>query len=367
MAENPLRNTNRDSQIKREQNDLKQSVSLYDVDSAIISYLSDVVLPTLDDNGIATKIPVVYGNSERWEGAREKGLYRDQKGKIQLPIFMIRRSGVAKNDAMPMLNRHVSYQSVTKWSKDNRYSRFNLLTGTQPKYEVYNITMPDYVEVTYECMGWAAYTEQVNKIVESLNWASDEYWGDKTKYKFMSTITDYNVINELDEGNQRINRVECSINVKAYLLPERFDGEETTKKAFGVRRVVLTTETDLTANGRMETSLINPVSYNSNKDVVDYLALNNTYTQAATSIGEISFTINNIKLIKAPALLASSVTNTLTINSIGYEVKVYKNSDRLFDGTDFTASYVNNTLSITLNNGFNLTDNLVITGKFITL
>jgi hypothetical protein len=312
----------------------------------------------------------VYGNSERWEGAREKGLYRDQKGKIQLPIFMIRRSGVAKNDAMPMLNRHVSYQGVTKWSKDNRYSRFNLLTGTQPKYEVYNITMPDYIEVTYECMGWAAYTEQVNKIVESLNWASDEYWGDKTKYKFMSTITDYNVINELDEGNQRINRVECSINVKAYLLPERFDGEETTKKGFGIRRVVLTTETDLTANGRMETSLINPISYNSNKDVVDYLALNSTYTQAAISNGQINFTINGIKFISAPPLLAGSVTNTLDINSIGYEVGIYKNTTKLTQNTEFAVvSYTNNVLSLEFIGGenYDINDNLIVTGKFITL
>jgi hypothetical protein len=369
MAENPLRNPNRESQIKREQNDLKQSVSLYDVDAAIIGYLSDVVLPTLDDNGIATKIPVVYGNSERWEGARRNGHYRDQKGKIQLPIFMIRRSGVAKNDAIPVLNRHVSYQGVTKWSKDNRYSRFNLLTGTQPRYEVYNITVPDYVEVTYECMGWAAYTEQVNKIVESLNWASDEYWGDKTKYKFMSTIADYNVINELDEGNQRINRVECTINVKAYLLPERFDGEETTKKGFGIRRVVLTTETDLTANGRMETSLNNPLSYNANKDVVDYLALNTTYTEAASTNGQTNFTINGTKLITAPALLAGSVTNTLTINTVGYEIAVYKNSTKLTQGTNFTATYSNNTLSLVFIGGtsYDTSDNLIITGKFITL
>ncbi len=367
MPENPLRNSNREAQIKREQADLKQSVSLYDVDSAIIGYLSDVVLPTLDDNGQSVKIPVVYGNSERWDGARLNGVYRDQKGKIQLPIFMIRRSGVAKNDAIPVLNRHVSYQGVTKWSKDNRYSRFNLLTGNQPKYEVYNITVPDYVEVTYECMGWAGFTEQVNKIVESLNWASDEYWGDKTKYKFMSTITDYNIINELDEGNQRINRVECTINVKAYLLPERFDGEETTKKGFGIRRTIFTTETDLTANGRMETSLVNPLVYNSNKDVVDYLALNSTYTDVAVSNGQLTFAINDIKLIKAPALLVGTVTNTLTIDTIGYEIKVYKNTTRLYEGTDFTATYTNNVLSITFNNGFSLTDNLVITGKFITL
>lgn len=369
MAENPLKNPNREAQIKREQADLKQSVTLYDIDAAIISYLSDVVLPTLDDNGQSVKIPVVYGNSERWEGARLNGIYRDKKGKIQLPIFMIRRSGVAKNDAIPVLNRHVSYQGVTKWSKDNRYSRFNLLTGAQPKYEVYNITVPDYVEVTYECMGWAGYTEQINKIVESLNWASDEYWGDKTKYKFMSTITDYNIINELDEGNQRINRVECTINVKAYLLPEKFDGEETTRKGFGVRRTIFTTETDLTANGRMETSLVNPLAYNSNKDVVDYLALSGTYTQAAVSNGQTTFTINSIKLITAPPLLTGTVTNTLTVNSIGYEVSIYKNATKLTQSTHFTATYTNNSLVLTFIGGttYDTTDNLVITGKFITL
>ncbi|CAB4143073.1 hypothetical protein UFOVP449_113 [uncultured Caudovirales phage] len=369
MAENPLRNPNREVQIKRNQNDLKQSITLFDIDTAIIGYLYDVVLPTLDDNGQSVKMPVVYGNSERWESARLNGYLRDQKGKIQLPIFMIRRSGVAKNDSMPILNRHVSYQAVTKWSKENRYSRFNLLTGAQPRYEIYNITVPDYVEVTYECMGWAAYTEQVNEIVESLNWASDEYWGDKTKYKFMSTITDYNIINELDEGNQRINRVECSINVKAYLLPERFDGEETTKKSFGVRRVILTTEVDLTANGRMESQLVNPSQYNANKDVVDYLALNTTYTEAATSNGQTNFTVNGIKLITAPPLLTETVINTLTVNSVGYEVGIYKNATKLIQDTHFTATYVNNVLSLTFIGGtnYNTTDNLVITGKFITL
>ena len=134
----------------------------------MMSYLEDTVLPQLDDNGKAVKIPVIYGNSERWEGARKKGILRDQKGKIQLPIFMIRRSSVTKDEAMSSPNRHLHYQSVKRWSKDNRYSRFALLGNTEPKYKVYNITMPDYVEVTYECMGWANFTEHLNQIVESL-------------------------------------------------------------------------------------------------------------------------------------------------------------------------------------------------------
>ena len=186
MAENPLRNTNRINQTKADSTDVKQSVSLYDVDYAIMTYLQDVVLPTLDENGTAVKIPVVYGNSERWNGARREGVYRDKKGQLQLPIMMIRRTSISKDESMPMLKRHTFYPTITKYSKDNRYDLFSILTKKAPKLEIYNITVPDYVEITYECMGWTAYTEQLNEIVESLNWASEEYWGDKKKYKFLS-------------------------------------------------------------------------------------------------------------------------------------------------------------------------------------
>jgi hypothetical protein len=366
MAENPLRNTNRINQIKSDSNDVKQGITLYDVDYAIMTYLQDVVLPTLDENGTAVKIPVVYGNSERWVGARMDGVYRDGKGRIQLPIMMIRRSGVTKNDAIPMLNRHVSYQTVTKWSKDNRYSRFNLLGNQEPKYKIYNITMPDYVEVTYECMGWANFTEHLNQIVESLTWASDEYWGDKTKFKFNTTITDYNIINEVNDGSERINRVEFSLNVKAYLLPEQFDGENTTKKGFSSKAIIFSTETDLTGNGRLENLLLNPTDYNSNKDMIDFLSLNNSIIQSPVTNDTITF--SDIKLIKAPGILASVISGNLTIDGIDYDVKVYKDSTRLNQGTDFDVLYSDNGLTINFT-GTSVTtsDNVTISGKFITL
>jgi len=364
MAENPLRNTNRINQTKSDSNDVKQSISLYDVDYAIMTYLQDVVLPPIDENGQSIKVPVVYGNSERWEGARRNGVYRDGKGRIQLPIMMLRRTSVAKNDAMPMLNRHVSYQTVTKWSKDNRYDHFSLLGNTQPKYKIYNITMPDYVEITYECMGWANFTEHLNQIVESLTWASDEYWGDKNKFKFITTISDYNIINEVNEGTERINRVEFSLNVKAYLLPEQFDGEKTTKKGFSSKAIVFSTEVDLTGNGRMENFLLNPTNYNANKDVVDFLSINNTVTQSPITNNTITF--SNIKLVKAPGLLASVISGELTINSIDYDVKIYKNSTKLIQNTDFNVTYVDSTLTIDFT-GTNVitTDDVTITGKFI--
>ena len=135
MSVNPLKpNLNRGNEIKSTKSDLKQSISLFDIDYAMMSYLEDVVLPTLDNNGTALKIPVIYGNSERWNGSRREGVYRDTHGKIQLPLMMLRRTSIAKDETMPMLNRHVSYPAVTKYSKDNRYDRFTALGGNvKPK------------------------------------------------------------------------------------------------------------------------------------------------------------------------------------------------------------------------------------------
>jgi hypothetical protein len=369
MAENPLRKSDRILQTKFEAGDIKQSVSLYDVDYAIISYLEDVVLPPLNENGKALKIPVVYGNSERWVGARKDGIYRDAKGKIQLPLLMIRRTSVEKNASMPMLNRHVSYQSIKKWSKENRYDRFSLLTGVAPKYEIYNITMPDYVEIKYESMAWTNYTEHLNSIVESLTWASDEYWGDKKKFKFITTIDDYNIINEVSDGGQRINRVEFNLNVKAYLLPEKFDGERTTIKGFSSNKMILTTETDYTGNGRMEGMGTTSSPYYNASDISDYIALNNSSTGHPTINNTITFT--NIDLVTIPPSLSGVVPGTLVYDTINYDLKIFINGVKYNQTTHFNVIYSSNILIINFlsaNIGFTVTssDEITITGKFIT-
>ena len=371
MSTNPLKaNPNRARQIKSEKGDLKQSISLFDIDYAMMTYLEDTVLPTLDDNGKALKIPVIYGNSERWNGARRQGVYRDTYGKLQLPLMMIRRTSIAKDEAMPMLNRHVSYQGVTKWSKDNRYTRFNLLGKTiQPKYEIYNITMPDYVEVNYECMVWTNYTEQLNGVIEQLNFAST-YWGDKDKFKFRTSVGEFNVVNEVGEGTERINRVEFSLNVNAYLLPEKFDGENTIKKSISSNRVVVATETDVTANGRLEGLLTTPSPYYDNKDLIDFLSLNNSMTGSITTPNSASF--NNIKLIQAPPQLASVVTSGITYSGNQYDVKTYINGVRYYWNTHITGSVNSTSLSLeflTGSLGFSVTntDEVTIIGKFIDI
>lgn len=374
MSVNPLRpDVNRVNQIKSTNGDLKKSVTLFDIDYAMMSYLEDTVLPTLKDGkGVAVKIPVVYGNSERWNGARRQGVFRDGKGKIQLPILMIRRTSIAKDETMSMPNRHISYPAITKYSKDNRYDRFTALgSGVKPKQEIFRIAMPDYVELNYDCMCWTSYTEQLNEVIEQLNFASS-YWGDKEKFKFRTSVNEFNVVNEVGEGTERINRVEFSLNVKAYLLPEKFDGELTTRKSMSTKRIVVATETDVTSgSGRLEGLLTTPSPYYDNKDLIDFLSLNNSKIQSPVENNTITFT--GIKLIKTPSTLSSVVTSGIVIpNNGSYDIKVYINGVRYYFTTHFTVLITASSLTINFsaaNLGFTVssTDEISITGKFIDI
>lgn len=368
MSTNPLRKTpNRAEQVKVTKQDLKQSVSLFDIDYAMMSYLEETALPKLDDNGKLLSIPVIYGNSERWKGAQRDGIFRDNKGRIQLPLMMIRRNSISKDESMPMLNRHTSYPTVTKWSKDNRYDRFSLLgSAVKPKYELYNITMPQYVEVTYQCMAWTSYTEHLNKVIEHLQFTGT-FWGDKDKFKFKVNMSDFEVINEVGEGTERINRIEFSLSVKAYLLPEKFDGENTIKKSFSTKRVVMSTEVDVTGNGRLEGLLTTPSAYYDNKDLIDFLSLNNS---KVVDGGINTATFSGVKLIQAPAQLSGVITSGLTYDGSSYDIKLYINGVRYYQTTHFTiTSYTNNTLTLALSPGFSVDsgDEITITGKFIDI
>jgi len=372
MAINPIKSKfNRATQIKSEKGDVKQSISLFDIDYAMMSYLEDVALPTLEEgDGNVIKIPVIYGNSERWNGARREGIFRDIKGKIQLPLMMIRRTSIAKDDTMPMLNRHVSYQGITKYSKDNKYDRFSLLgKSSQPKYEIYKIQMPEYVELNYDCMVWTSFTEHLNKVIEQLQYTGT-YWGDKDGFKFRTTIGEFNVVNEVGEGTERINRIEFSLSVKAYLLPEKFDGENTTKKSFSTKKLVISTETDLTSNGRLEGLLTTPSPYYDNKDLIDFLSLNNSKIEIPVTNNTITF--SDIKAIPAPATLAYIVSSGITLLDKVYDIKVYINGTRYYHTTHFTVALTSTSLTLNFipaNLGFEVDsgDEITITGKFIDI
>jgi hypothetical protein len=298
MAIDPLKNKpiNRALQYKKESIEQGKGVKLYDVDLAIAEHMIDTVLPTVEIFAEKQKIPVVYGNPERWKSVQKDGYLRDKKGMLQIPLVMFKRNSIERNDALSnTMNRHVSYPSVSKYSKKHRYDKFSAMTSTQRPVELYDIVIPDYVTLTYEVIIWTDFTEHMNKVVEAFQYATDEYWGDKGGFKFRVKIDTFDNTTEISEGSQRIVRTNFTMAVNAYLLPEQFDNETTHKKSIKPKKVVWGTETDLTGG---QISFSKQTVYNEYSDVIDFMSLRGS--QEATFVDADTVKLTNVELPKLP-------------------------------------------------------------------
>jgi hypothetical protein len=275
MAKDPLHKTkNRGQEIAIGE---KLGITLYDIDYAMMEYMTDVVIPSVEENKSKVKVPLIYGNPERWKAASKDGFIRDVRGRIQIPLVMYKRNSIARDDTLAnTMNRKISYPSVTKYNKRQKYDKFGLMNGVKPNAESFNIAMPDYVTVSYEVMIWTNFTEHMNKIVEAFQYATDEYWGDKNKYKFRVRIDSFDNQTEVGEGSERIVRTSFTMAVNAYLLPEEFDNKPTITKEFTPKRVIFGYETDLTGGGGGTKN--NQSSLSQYADVLDFLATRGSTT-----------------------------------------------------------------------------------------
>jgi hypothetical protein len=250
------------SKIVKQDEQYMPSISLVDIDSTIASYMENHIIPELEQSKTKIKVPLIYGNAERWKGAQKDGYLRDKLGKIQIPLIMFKRNSFAKNDSMRFLkDDNVSYPTIRKWSNKNSYDRFSVLNPEfKKRYETYDVKMPDYVTVTYEVMVWTNFTEHNNKIIEQFQYFTDRYWGEEDKYKFKVLIDNFDNQQEVGAGTERIIRTTFTMSVNAYLLPKRADNIPTTQKGFTIRKVVVTNEVLLQgadaydSNGRVEPS-----------------------------------------------------------------------------------------------------------------
>jgi hypothetical protein len=255
------------SKIVKQDESKMLEISLLDVDTIIAKYMEEHLMPEVEQNGIKVKVPLIYGNAERWKGAKRDGYLRDKLGKIQLPIAMFKRNSIESNDALRFLKDHrVTYPTVKKYSQKHAYDRFSLLNPDfKRRFEAYDVRMPNYVTLTYEVMFWTGYTEHNNKIIEQFQYADNAYWGEDGNYKFRVSVANFDTQQDVGAGSERIVRTTCNLTVNAYLLPKRFDNQPTTQKGFSIRKVVVTNEVVLQggngydANGRLSTSLEPPL------------------------------------------------------------------------------------------------------------
>ena len=240
---------NRANVVRRDTDKEKNvTITLLDIDSAIISTLDTQLKLQVNDNGETIKVPVIYGNPERWFAVKKFGSIRDNQGKILLPAMMIRRKSVENNKELATFNRYLTYQTISHYSEKNKYDRFDVMTKglfpSKPTKQIYNVSLPVHVNITYECIIWTDYVDQNNKLLEQVNYAAKDYWGDRERFKFRARIDSYSIEQEVNDGEDRNVKTTFDLNVNAYLLNESYTTsmsgiKNTTSKMFTVRKIKL--------------------------------------------------------------------------------------------------------------------------------
>jgi len=227
------------------------TVGLKDIDESIMYYFDNVIRPFVIQNGERIAVPIIYGSPERWKSMQKDTYLRDKKGAIMMPIIVFKRDNIEKNRALAnkldanMPNLYTSWQKV--WDSKNIYSNFNLLNNRIPTKQYIANVVPDYVTLTYSCIIQTYYVEQLNKIIEAINYASDSYWGNPERFKFKALIDSFATVTELQQSQERLVKGTFSLKMHGYIIPETVQKDLNSVKKYNSKsKIIFSMETDST-------------------------------------------------------------------------------------------------------------------------
>jgi len=367
-------NKRRENQRTVKGDEVKQfTVGLKDVDAAIVYYFNNVIRPSVIQNSIKVNVPVMYGSPERWAAVQKEGFVRDKNGKIQTPLIMFKRDSIEKNrslgNKMDANNPILFGVFEKKYSTKNVYDRFSTLNNRVPVREFYGVIMPDYINLVYSCTIFTEYVEQMNKIVESINFASDSYWGDPERFKFRAAIDNYTTTTELAQGTDRTVKTTFQIKMAGYIVsdaintsvgnPNKFFSKSAV--SFGLETAgsseILTAKAGTpakAASNRFFDQNLGRVSSGMTEEQIEYVGL--TTTAIADIVSSPVATFSNRTLATPPAGFAFNQE----------EFKVYINGQ--FISTDLReVSQSGSNVIITflaLEYEIGIEDQIVLVGKF---
>jgi hypothetical protein len=374
-------NKKRENQRTVKGDDVKQfQVGLKDVDESIFYYFNNIIRPSVIQNSIKVNVPVIYGSPERWAAMQKDGFYRDKNGKIQTPLIMVKRDSIEKNRSLGNkmdANNPVHFGVFQKkYSQKNVYDRFSTLNNREPVKEYYGVIMPDYVNLVYSCVIFTEYVEQMNKIVESVNFASDSYWGDPERFKFRAAIDNYSTTTELVEGGDRTVKTSFQIKIAGYIVSDAINTNVGNPNKFFSKAAVsfgIETATSSTSLQRQATTSTKagstrfydqlPVTIVQDNSMttaqIEFISLNNTEVGTGTSIvsGDTAVFSGKAFAIPPPGFTITQESFAIYINST-----YIPNSQRTVsqESGDIVVVFDTASIKYTLSGA----DEIVIVGKF---
>lgn len=305
---------NRAYQIASDSQDDKDfSIGIKDIDEAVMYYFEKVLKLYVVQNNNRIAIPVIYGSSENWNNFQKDGYFRDKEGKLMAPLMVFKRNTISQNRNLGFKldgNLIHNLQLFEKrYSVRNFYSNFNVLSNRSPEKEYVAVATPDYVTVEYECVVWTHYMEQMDKVVEALNFASRAYWGDPNRFLFHSSIETFTDATQYEQGEDRAVKTNFSVTLNGYLIPDTINKKmANATKYYGVSKVVFGLEAtdsplEQFSTAKKETgkklasviaadstnTVINQITTTVATDAINYLSTNKQLTATYTNPTTVSF------------------------------------------------------------------------------
>ena len=234
---------NRANELRRDKDDQKNiSVSIMDMDSAIMYYFNEVIQPNVKENKETVKVPVMYASPERWVSIQKQGFMRDKKQQLIVPAIVFKRTSIERNENIPVdkldANNPKNFMTFQqKYSQSNRYDQFSRVTGVTPNKEYFNVVVPDYVNLNYEFTIWTSYIDQMNKLVEKINYTDGAYWGEPGKMRFRTKIESFTDASEMD-AQERLIKTTFAVQMMGYIIPEEFNNMVTTQRQLTPKKLV---------------------------------------------------------------------------------------------------------------------------------
>jgi hypothetical protein len=229
--------------------------TLYDVDYAIKWYVENEIQPQIKAQQTIIPVPVIYANGEKWDNVQRLGYLRDEKGMLQSPLIMLKRSSVAERDSFktldvnwPQAENQIVYRQ--RYNERNRYEDelFPIpLQQPQSSQQVMIVDIPKYVTVEYEMMIWCDFTTQLNELVDQIFTYSRFAWGNESN-KFATTIGSISFETVNTVGEDRLVRATLPLTVQATLLSGQEARLSTLKKMYSVKRVTFDLVVDVEQN-----------------------------------------------------------------------------------------------------------------------
>ena len=252
---NPVSTFNRGEQVSFRDDTTKPfSLGFKEIDEAIAYYMDNIIKPTVIQNGAVQNVPFIYGSPERWKQVQKDGYYRDSKGKIMLPLITFKRNNIEKIRSVTNKLDANHPNNVAVWTKNysqkNAYDNFDILNNRRPEKVNYAVVVPDYVNITYDFIISTYYVEQLNKIIEAINYASDSYWGNPERFQFRARIDSFSTPVEIPAKGERVVKSTFSLKLYGYLVPDTIQKQLSSLKKFNSKtKIIFNMETTSNLEG----------------------------------------------------------------------------------------------------------------------